>query len=100
MTTYNMSDDEYKQYISEICNRIIREKLINIVKDRNSQQIVFKIQINPAEWYMEMDDDIKFNVEYNLQILFKPLIIEAINEYNASKEEINNTVHKNKRQKI
>ena len=100
MTTYNMSDNEYKKYISEICNRIIKEKLISIVKDRNSQQIVFKIQINPAEWYMEMDDDIKFNVEYNLQILFKPLIIEAINEYNDSKEEINNTVHNNKRQKI
>ena len=77
MTTYNMSNDEYKQYISEICNRIIKEKIINIVKDRNSKQIVFKIQINPVEWYMEMDDDVKFNVEYNLQNLFKPLIIEA-----------------------
>ena len=95
-----MSDDEYKQYISEICNRIIKEKLINIVKDRNSQQIVFKIQINPAEWYMEMDDDVKFNVEYNLQILFKPLIIEALKEYSETREDTNISEHSNKRQKI
>lgn len=96
-----MSDDEYKQYISEICNRVIREKLINIIKDRNSEQIVFKIQINPAEWYMEMDDDVKFNVEYNLQTLFKPLIIEAINEYNKNIEQTDNSIiHSNKRQKI
>lgn len=96
-----MSDDEYKQYISEICNRIIKEKLINIIKDRNSEQVVFKIQINPVEWYMEMDDDVKFNVEYNLQTLFKPLIIEAINEYNQNIEQTDNSiVHSNKRQKI
>ena len=96
-----MSDDEYKQYISEICNRVIREKLINIIKDRNSEEVVFKIQINPVEWYMEMDDDVKFNVEYNLQILFKPLIIEAINEYNKNIEQTDNSIiHSNKRQKI
>lgn len=82
-----MSDQEYKQHIVNICKRIIREKLINIVRDTDKEEIVFKIQINPIEWYMEMDDDVKFNVEYNLQNLFKPLIIEAIKKYNESIEE-------------
>ena len=99
-----MTDHEYKQYISKICNRIIKEKLFNIVRNRDVAQIVFKIQINPVEWYMELDDDVKFNVEYNLGNLFKPLIIEAMNEYNKSKEEEeerNTTIYNNnKRQKI
>lgn len=95
-----MSDQEYKQHIVNICKRIIREKLINIVRDTDKEEIVFKIQINPIEWYMEMDDDVKFNVEYNLQIILKPIIIKAINDYYKSKEEEHNFNHNNKRQKL
>lgn len=93
-----MTNSEYKNYVSDICNRIIKDKLINIVKDRDSKSVVFKIQINPVEWYIELDDDLKFNVEYNLQHLFKPLIIEAINDYNKEKEEKEESEEKEERE--
>lgn len=104
-----MSETEYKEYICELCNRIIKEKLVHIIKDdENSREtnngktkIVFKIQLTPVEWYMELDDDIKFNVEYNLQEIFKPLIIEAIDSFSRENNENNNfEIHNNKRQKI
>ena len=102
MTTYNMSDIEYKQYICDICNRIISEKIFKIIKDEScdNNNLVLKIQILPKEWYMELDDDLKFNVEYNLQELFKPKIIEAMNEYDSNLNQENNyETHKNKKQK-
>tara|TARA_Y100000816_G_C25974639_1_gene508724 strand:+ start:217 stop:498 length:282 start_codon:yes stop_codon:yes gene_type:complete len=92
-----MTDSEYKSYICAICNRIINQKLINIVKDINNEKLVFKLQIVTTEWYTELDDDVKFNVENNLQNLFKPLIIKAINEAKEDRENIQKI--NNKRQK-
>ena len=98
--TYNMKDSEYKSYICEICNRVINQKLINIVKDINNENLVFKLQIITTEWYRELDDDVKFNVEHNLQNLFKPLIIKAIDEAKEANEDRGNIQKfNNKRQK-
>ena len=99
-----LTDLEYKQYICEICNRIISEKRINIVKDTNSNRIIFKTQIVPTEWFLELEEDVKFNVEHNLLKIFEPLIHEAINEYDKQrKEQIENNdisdTHSSKRQK-
>lgn len=100
-----LTDLEYKQYICDICNKIISEKRINIVKDNDSNKIVFKAQIIPTEWYNKLEDDVKFNVEHNLLKIFEPLIHEAIDEYNKQrKEELENNdisdTHSNKRRKI
>tara|TARA_B100001175_G_C19451490_1_gene611569 strand:+ start:121 stop:423 length:303 start_codon:yes stop_codon:yes gene_type:complete len=100
-----MTDEEYKKYICDICNRIISEKRINIVRVDESNKSVFKIQIIPTEWYIELENDVKFIVEYNILKIFEPLIFEALNEYNRQrKEELENNdisdTHSNKRRKI
>tara|TARA_B100000902_G_C27073303_1_gene795120 strand:- start:58 stop:360 length:303 start_codon:yes stop_codon:yes gene_type:complete len=100
-----MTDEEYKKYICDICNRIISEKRINIVRVNESNKTIFKTQIITTEWYNELDEDVKFNVEYNILKTFEPLIFEALNEYNRQrKEELENNdisnTHSNKRRKI
>ena len=93
MTTYNMNYEQYKIHISKICNRIIKEKLIYIVNDG--------IHVVPSEWFMELDDDLKFNVEYNLKVFYQPLILSALAEYkNQSNEDLIYQTHNNKRQKL
>ena len=38
--------------------------------------------IKPVEWYLELDDDTKYNVETNLQEFMKPIIEQLLREYN------------------
>ena len=81
--TYNMDEEQYKTYISSIINRLFTEKRVypKIKKSSNSNKIKFKILINVPEWYYELDDDTKYNVEYNLQQFYTPNIAEKIEEF-------------------
>lgn len=74
---------DYKQLIANIINRLKKENCI-AVKQVNgiNNQIIFKIVIDPVEWYLELDDDIKYDVENNLKILTKPYIEKVIEECN------------------
>ena len=77
-----MNDEEYKSYITSIIKRLIHEKCVypKIIKCSNSNKIKIKILINMHEWYHELDDDTKYNVEYNLQNYIAPTIIQTIKE--------------------
>ena len=71
--------EEYKQQIADIMKRLIQEKHINVANTRNEDgKLCFKIQIIQPEWYTELNDDLKYNVEVNLQEHFKPIIQETI----------------------
>ena len=80
--TYNMDEEQYKTYISSIINRLFNEKRVypEIKKSSNSNKSKIKIVISHSEWYHELDDDTKYNVEYNLQNYIAPTIIQTIKE--------------------
>lgn len=73
---------DYKQLIANIINRLQEENCLTIKEEKNSNQIIYKIMIKPVEWYMELDDDTKYNVQTNLQEFIKPVIKQLLQEYN------------------
>lgn len=102
-----MDDEQYKTYISSIINRLINEKRIypEIKKSSNSNKIKIKILISHSEWYDELDDDTKYNVEYNLKKFYTPIILEQIEEVikdnkNTEEENIETFNHTSKRLKV
>lgn len=77
-TTYNspskdelvevdLSIEEYKKYIFNLTNRILKGNYIsmNVIKGVNNQPII-KFSFREPEWYMDLDDDTKYNVRLNL----------------------------------
>tara|TARA_Y100000591_G_C21850228_1_gene711186 strand:- start:536 stop:811 length:276 start_codon:yes stop_codon:yes gene_type:complete len=75
--------EDYKQLIANIINRLQKENCIIIKENKTtSNQIIYRIMIKPVEWYLELDDDTKYNVETNLQKFMKPKIQEIIQELN------------------
>ena len=102
-----MDDEQYKTYISSIINRLIDEKRLypKIKKSSNSNKIKIKILISHSEWYDELDDDTKYNVEYNLKKFYTPIIVEKIQEFikddkNTEEEDIETFNHTSKRLKV
>lgn len=82
-----MDDEQYKTYISSIINRLNNEKLVylDFNKNANSKNLIINVKIQLCEWYHELDDDIKYNVEYNLQQLYTPAIMEILEELKNKK---------------
>ena len=74
--------EDYKQLIANIINRLQKENCITIKEEKNSNQFIYKIMIKPVEWYMELDDDTKYNVQINLQEFIKPEIEKLLRECN------------------
>ena len=70
----SLSLEEYKKYIHYILNRIIEEKLFVVEKKRINNKLMFSIKLKRAEWYLELEDDVKCDVEDN----FKRHIIRQI----------------------
>jgi hypothetical protein len=93
-----ITEEQYKEYIASIMERLIKEKQIMVVQSkREDGQIVFKIVVTPVEWFTELDDDTKYNVTINLQEHFKPIIIDALKEYRFETLEENTDAPETKR---
>ena len=63
----SLSHEQYKSYIHYIVNRVIREKLFVIEEKRINNKLTFSIKLKRAEWYLELEDDVKCDVEDNLK---------------------------------
>lgn len=63
----SLSLEEYKSYIHYILNRIITEKLFIIEEKYKNNQLMFSIKLKRVEWYLELEDDVKCDVEDNLK---------------------------------
>jgi len=74
--------EDYKKLIANTINRLQKENCINIKQYKNKNQIIYKIIIEPVEWYLELDDDTKYNVETNLKEFMKPIIEQLLEECN------------------
>ena len=90
-----MNEEEYKSYICCIVNRLIEEKLVypKIKSYSKSNKIKIKILIAPTEWYHELDDDTKYNVEYNLRQIYTPIIMKTLKEFKDNNK--NNNLEEN-----
>ena len=60
----SLVDLQYREYI---VNRIINEDQFIIEGNRHNGRVVFDIKIKHCEWYRELDDNVKSNVEVNLK---------------------------------
>lgn len=97
-----MTDDEYKEHICIMVNRLISEKHISLIDSSKNGAIEYSIACKYPEWYLELDDDDKFNIDSNLQHHFKSVIQETIKEYNKdlkNKRKLEQITHKNKKHK-
>lgn len=74
-------EEEYITRICNICNRLINENRINIVETKVNNNFGYKVTISNVEWYVELDDDTKYNVEINLRNHYKPIIEQAMKDY-------------------
>lgn len=76
----NLSTEQYEHYISSIINRLIEEKLLfyKINRSKITENISIKMLFQPPEWYRELDDDTKYNVEREVQQYYTPHIMDKI----------------------
>ena len=63
----SLSLEEYKKYIHYILNRIIEEKLSVVEEKYRDNKLMFSIKLKRVEWYLELEDDVKCDVEDNLK---------------------------------
>ena len=63
----SLSYEQYKSYIHYIVNRVINENLFVIEEKRINNKLTFSIKLKRAEWYLELEDDVKCDVEDNLK---------------------------------
>lgn len=63
----SLGDLQYREYIVYIVNRIIDEDQFVIEGNRQNGRVVFAIKIKQCEWYRELDDYVKYDVEVNLK---------------------------------
>ena len=63
----SLSYEQYKSYIHYIVNRVINEKLFVIEEKRINNKLTFSIKLKRVEWYLELEDDVKCDVENNLK---------------------------------
>jgi hypothetical protein len=63
----SLSLEEYKKYIHYIVNRVINENLFVIEEKKINNKLTFSIKLKRVEWYLELEDDVKCDVEDNLK---------------------------------
>ena len=92
----SLSLEEYKSYIHYILNRIITEKLFVIEEKYKDNKLVFSIKLKRVEWYLELEDDVKCDVEDNLKRHLITQIksmeeLEGVNHHIVQHNTTNNT---------
>ena len=74
-----MNDAEYNLYIKDLCNKLIKQRHINVVVYRDENKKI-KVELKRGEQYHELNDDDKYNVERNLKSYFTELNITEVKE--------------------
>ena len=92
----SLTFEEYKSYIHYIVNRIITEKLFVIEEKYKDNKLVFSIKLKRVEWYLELEDDVKCDVEDNLKRHLITQIksmeeLEGVNHHIVQHNTTNNT---------
>ena len=78
-----MNDNNYIEEIKKNMDRLISEKSMQIVESKNENgNPIFKIQFHPPEWFLELDSDMQYNIQYNLSSYYKEQVKNIIDEMN------------------
>ncbi len=81
--------EEYKQLVADYCNRIINDKLMVVEECVIDNKVELKIFIKPVEWFMELDDDLRYNIENNLFNYNIVSLLIKTKKYKRNKQNIN-----------
>ena len=98
-STYVVSLEEYKNIITNYCNRIYREQCMSIEQYNNNGNIMYSIKFHQPEWFTELNDDLKHNIILNIQNHYQDIIKNMINEINDDNSN-SKIVRKRKHQEI
>ena len=92
-----MTDQEYKEYIMNNACKLIRDNCISIKQEFVDNKLCLRIVNTNPEWYIVLDNTVKYDIENILYNHFKPLILEALHNSNL----INDGLERgSKRQKL
>lgn len=77
-----MSNDyEYRELITEVCNKAIKEKMFQLVESRDSSGcLIININFYNKQWFKELDKDLQTNVIQNCTSFYKEKIEELMRE--------------------
>ena len=96
----NINVEETKVVVSNIINRLISEKyLFTSISKTKEDKTCIKLNMISPEWFIELDDEIKYQVDHNIKNIYSKLMLEeAINIFSSFDDD--NEIHRKKRAKL
>ena len=74
------NNNTYHVKIVGYCNRIIQEKRLGVYETNNGSNIMFSIRFCQPEWFLELDDDLQYNIMVNLQSYYKGVLSKYLGD--------------------
>ncbi len=72
-----MNNEEYKTYINELTEKVVKNNISNIVQNNNTQNFV--IYLKNYEFINDLNDDDKYYLKYNLKYNLNDYITKYYN---------------------
>lgn len=89
-----------EEIISNIINRLISEKyLYTSILRTEEDKIYIKLNMIQPEWYIELNDEIKYQVDHNIKNIYSKILIEETVNMVSSFDN-GNEAHRKKRVKL
>ena len=76
----NINNNTYHVKIVGYCNRIIQEKRLGVYETINGSNIMYSIRFCQPEWFLELDDDLQYNIMVNLQSYYKGVLSKYLGD--------------------
>ena len=72
-----MNTKEYKVYIDELTEKVVKNNISNIIYNNDTQKFI--IYLKNFEFINDLNDDDKYNLKYNLRYNLKNYITKYYN---------------------
>ena len=96
----NINVEETKVVVSNIINRLISEKyLFTSISKTEEDKTCIKLNMIRPEWFIELDDEIKYQVDHNIKNVYSKLMLEEAENMFSSFDN-SNVTHRKKRAKL
>jgi hypothetical protein len=67
--------NNYKELICSYVNRLLENNIVIKPKKIDETNFDLKILFTKPEWFLELDDDLQYNIEHNIKLYLKKLNI-------------------------
>ena len=67
--------NNYKELICSYVNRLLENNIVIKQKKIDETNFDLKILFTKPEWFLELDDDLQYNIEHNIKLYLKQLNI-------------------------